>query len=150
MEIEFKDRLKALMAEQHPHMTQRFLAELADVTQPTVGNWLSGTTPFPIHVSRLCAVFGVRRQWLLHGAGEKFLPEKVLLSVLRAGEGEFGVLLKKVAFIEQSGNPDLIAQVEAFLDLVCRQLRFTRETRPVKSSRLEYECVETVQLSRFD
>jgi transcriptional regulator with XRE-family HTH domain len=147
--IQFKDRLKELMAEQHPQMSQRFLAELTEVTPPTVSNWLSGTTPYPIHLNRLCAIFGVRRQWLLDGRGEKFLPEKVLLSVLRARDGEFGVLLRKVAFIEQSGNPDLVAQVEAFLDLACRQLRFTRETKPAKSNRLEYECVEIAQETHF-
>lgn len=107
-------------------MTQRILAELAEVTQPTVANWLSGRIPSPIHLNRLCAIFGVRRQWLLNGQGDKLLPEKVLLSVLRAGEGEFGALLKKVAFIEQSGNPALIAQVEAYLDLAYRQIRFSR------------------------
>lgn len=120
------------MAERGYPMTQRFLAELADVSQPTVGNWLSGTMPQPVHVNRLCAIFGVHRRWLLYGQGEKLLPEKVLLSVLRAGEGEYGVLLKKVAFIEQSGNLDLIAQVEAFLDLACRNLDFPKPGRAGK------------------
>lgn len=139
-EVQLSDRLKELMAEWSRPMTQRFLAELADVAQPTVGNWLSGTIPQPIHLNRLCAIFGVHRRWLLYGEGEKFLPEKVLLSVLRAGDGEFGVLLKKVAFIEQTGNVDLIAEVEAFLDLACRQVRFPYSGKPRKSSRSQHEC----------
>jgi transcriptional regulator with XRE-family HTH domain len=140
VEVQLGDRLKELMAERGRPMTQRFLAELADVTQPTVGNWLSGTMPQSIHLNRLCAIFGVHRRWLLYGEGEKFLPEKVLLSVLRAGDGEFGVLLKKVAFIEQTGNLDLIAEVEAFLDLACRQLRLPHSGKPRKLSRSQHEC----------
>src|ERR1044072_811065 len=123
MEVQFKDRLRELMAERGHLMTQRFLADLAGVTQPTVGNWLRGTVPQPPHINRLCAIFGVHRRWLLYGKGQKFLPEKAMLSILHAEDGEYGVLLKKVAFIEQTGNLDLIAEVEAFLDLACWHLR---------------------------
>ncbi len=126
------DRLKELMAERRPPMTQDFLAALADVSQPTVGNWLKGTTPYPSHVNRLCAIFGVRRDWLLYGEGKKELPDAARRAVLREGDAEYGSLLKKVTFIEQSGNPDLIAQVDAFLDLACKQLGVRRDKRPRK------------------
>jgi transcriptional regulator with XRE-family HTH domain len=120
------------MAERRPPMTQEFLAQLADVTQPTVGNWLSGTKPYPSHVNRLCAIFGVRRDWLLYGEGEKSLPKAALRSVMREGDSEYGALLQKVSHIEQSGNLDLIAQVDAFLDLACKQLGVRRDKKPRK------------------
>jgi hypothetical protein len=104
------------------------------VTQPTVGNWLNGTKPYPSHVNRLCAIFGVRRDWLLYGEGEKFLPKSALRAVMREGDSEYGALLQKVTFIEQSGNPALIAQVDAFLDLACQQLGVPRDKKRRKSS----------------
>ena len=107
-------------------MTQKFLGELADVTQPTVGNWLGGTMPYPSHVNRLCAIFGVRREWLLYGEEPKFLPKKALRNVMREGDLEYGALAAKVTHIAQSGDAELIAQVDAFLDLVCRQLGVRR------------------------
>lgn len=123
------------MGENKPPMTQHTLAFLADVTQPAVAGWLNGTKPYPSTINKLCRIFGVRRDWLLYGEGKKHLPKSALRSVIREGDSEYGALLKKVTFIEESGNAELISQVDAFLDLACQQLGVPRDKTPRKAGR---------------
>jgi transcriptional regulator with XRE-family HTH domain len=128
--VTLAERLKELMAEYKPPMTQPTLAFLADVTQPAVNGWLNGATPYPKTISKLCGIFGVRRDWLMYGEGKKHLPKSALRKTLREDEAEYGALLKKVTFIEQSGDAELISQVDAFLDLACQQLGVRRDKKP--------------------
>jgi len=131
----FADRIKELLAEQKPPMSQYRLAELAGVTQPAITGWFNGATPYPSTVNRLCMIFGVRRDWLLYGEGKKHLPKAAQRSVIREGESEYGALLQKIAFIEQSGNKELISQVDAYLDLACQQLGVPLGKKPRRASR---------------
>jgi transcriptional regulator with XRE-family HTH domain len=130
----FADRLKELLAEQRPPMSQHKLAKLAKVTQPAITGWMNGAVPYPSTVNLLCAIFGVRRDWLLYGEGKKHLPKSALRNVAREGDSEYGALLQKVTFIAQSDDEDLKAQVDAFLDLACRQLGMPRDKKPDTSN----------------
>lgn len=74
--VTFAERLKNLMLERWPTLTQKALAETADVTPGAVSRWLRQSRhPYQRHVHKICAVLGVQRQWLETGDGEKWLPK---------------------------------------------------------------------------
>lgn len=115
-----KDRLRELMAEQDPPLTADELARQAGVTGPAVLGWLKGIMPYPRTLNTLCAIFGVRRRWLLEGEGAKFLP-KGKEGIAAEGPAEYS-RREKITFIEEQ-RPELLPLLDAFLDTARKQLR---------------------------
>jgi transcriptional regulator with XRE-family HTH domain len=71
----FARRLRKVMLERRPPLTQKALAERVGVTRAAVSRWLrQDRFPYPRHLNKICAVLGVHRQWLETGEGEKLLP----------------------------------------------------------------------------
>jgi transcriptional regulator with XRE-family HTH domain len=71
----FARRLRKVMLERRPPLTQKALAERVGVTRAAVSRWLrQDRFPYPRHLNKICAVLGVHRQWLETGEGEKWLP----------------------------------------------------------------------------
>jgi transcriptional regulator with XRE-family HTH domain len=71
---EFSERLRALMEKEG--LSQYRLAEEVGAKQSAVAMWLSkGSVPFRPTMVRLCARFGVNKEWLVDGIGPKDAPK---------------------------------------------------------------------------
>ena len=113
------DRLRELMSEQEPPLTADEFGRQVGVTGPAVTGWMKGAMPYPRTLNRICALFGVRRQWILTGEGEKYLP-KGKEGVVNDGPAEYS-RREKITFIEEQ-RPELLPLLDAFLDTAHKQL----------------------------
>jgi transcriptional regulator with XRE-family HTH domain len=124
-------RLEELLRDRKPHLTQEALADRVGVTPSAVGGWLRGTIPYARTLNKLCLVLGVRRDWLLHGEGEKYLPEGFRV----AEEMPTGYSRReKITFIEEQA-PELLPLVDAFLDSVQKKLAAAPGGKRAKKTR---------------
>lgn len=114
--VTLSDRLREVMEERDPPLTQQALADRVGVSQAAVGGWLRGTIPYPRTLNEVCLTLGVRRDWLLRGKGEKYLP-KGLVSEMPPTYS----LREKIIYIEEQA-PELLPMVDAFLDSLRKQL----------------------------
>ena len=123
-------RLQQAMLEHKPPLLARDLADRVGVTPGAVSGWLRGTIPYPRTLNKICLVLGVRRDWLLHGEGEKHLP------ALRNAEEMPPTYNRreKITFIEEQA-PELLPLVDAFLDSVHKQLGAAPAKKPAKRTR---------------
>jgi len=112
-------RLKQVMEEHRPPITQHALAAMVGVTQPAVAGWLEGAIPYARTVNKICSVLGVRRDWLLYGEGKKYLPKAPRAQPLREDAPEYNVR-EKITLIEEQ-KPELIPLIDAFLDTLQKQ-----------------------------
>jgi transcriptional regulator with XRE-family HTH domain len=70
----FAKRLRNVMLERRPPLTQKALAERVGVTQAAVSRWLrQDRLPYQRHLHRISGILGVHCQWLETGKGEKWL-----------------------------------------------------------------------------
>lgn len=119
--VKFADRLKQVMLERRPPLTQEALADRVGVTQRAVAGWLQGTIPYPKTLNRICFELGVRRDWLLYGEGEKELPK------IRTAEMPHAYSRReKITWIEESA-PELLPLVDAFFQNLEKQLGVARD-----------------------
>ena len=127
--MKFSDRLKQVMLERKPPMTQQMLAERVGVTQSAVAGWMQGTIPYARTLNQICLALSVRRDWLLHGQGDKKLPK------FRAEEMPTGYNRReKITYIEEQ-MPELLPLVDAFLDSVKKQLGVGLDGKPSRNTR---------------
>lgn len=55
-------------------LSQGAIATKLGVTQQAVGHWAKGITkPTELNIGRICREFGLRRDWLLYGEGDREL-----------------------------------------------------------------------------
>jgi transcriptional regulator with XRE-family HTH domain len=127
----FADRLREVMLDYRPPLTQDALAERVGVTQAAVGGWLHGAIPYPSTLNRICLTLGVRRDWLLYGEGEKYLPKN--LNIVREMPPTYS-RREKITFIEEQA-PELLPLVDAFLDSVRKKLGAGHTSKPSKKTR---------------
>lgn len=123
------DRLKSLLEERRPPMTQEALAERVGVTPSAVTGWLHGSIPYPSTLNKLCLALGVRRDWLLYGEGKKELP-KIAIEEMPVTYSR----REKITFIEEQA-PELLPLVDAFLDSVQKQLGAGSASKPKRRTR---------------
>jgi transcriptional regulator with XRE-family HTH domain len=124
-------RLEEVMRERKPPLTQEALADRVGVTASAVGGWLHGTIPYARTLNKICLALGVRRDWLLYGEGEKYLPKGFRV----AEEFPSGYSRRdKITFIEEQA-PELLPLVDAFLESVGKQLASSRDGKPARKSR---------------
>jgi transcriptional regulator with XRE-family HTH domain len=117
--VTFADRLKEVMLERNPPLTQDALADRVGVTGSAVNGWLHGTIPYPRTLNKICLSLGIRRDWLLHGDGEKNLA-KLDETKLQEMPPSYS-RRDKITFIEEQA-PELLPLVDAFLESVHKQL----------------------------
>jgi transcriptional regulator with XRE-family HTH domain len=129
--MSFATRLKEVMNERRPPMTQYGLAQLVEVTPPAVSGWLKeGTIPYPSTVNRLCLALGVRRDWLLYGEGDKYLGKIPTIEEMPASYSR----REKITFIEDHA-PELLPLVDDFLESVRKQLAAERAGKRRRKTR---------------
>jgi transcriptional regulator with XRE-family HTH domain len=115
--VTLADRLKQVMLEKSPPLTQEMFADRVGVTPSAVTGWLRGAIPYPKTLNRICLSLGVRRDWLLHGKGEKYLGQLPTVQEMPPTYSR----REKITFIEDHA-PELLPLVDAFLDSVHKQL----------------------------
>jgi transcriptional regulator with XRE-family HTH domain len=120
------------MAEHRPPLTQQAVAERVGVRQGSVWNWLTGAVPHPSTLNKLCLTLGVRRDWLLYGEGEKYLPDLAKLIVQEMPPTYSR--REKITFIEEN-MPELLPLVDAFLDSMRKQLDDEGASKPKRKVR---------------
>jgi transcriptional regulator with XRE-family HTH domain len=128
--IALADRLREVMLEKKPAMTQEVLADRVEVTAAAVSGWLHGAIPYPKTLNRICLALGVRRDWLLYGEGDKYLPALPVIQEMPATYSR----REKITFIEDHA-PELLPLVDAFLDSVNKQLGAGRASKPSRKTR---------------
>ena len=114
--VKLANRLKQVMLERKPPLTQDALAERVGVTGSAVNGWLHGTIPYPKTLNKICLALGIRRDWLLYGEGEKDLPKFTSQEMPPTYSRR-----EKITFIEEQA-PELLPLVDAFLESVHKQL----------------------------
>jgi transcriptional regulator with XRE-family HTH domain len=123
-------RLRDLMNERNPPLTQEALAERIGVTHQAVGRWLKGAIPYPSTLNKICLALGVRRDWLLYGEGKKELPDIGSIQELPRDYSR----REKITFIEEQA-PELLPLVDSFLESVRRQIGDERASKPKRRTR---------------
>lgn len=119
------------MLERKPPLTQDALGERVGVTGSAVNGWLHGAIPYPRTLNKVCLTLGVRRDWLLYGEGEKYLP-KVASVNLKEMPPSYTVR-EKITFIEEQA-PELLPLVDAFLESVHKQLAVGRDGKRARKT----------------
>jgi len=114
--VTLADRLKEVMLERKPPLTQQALADRVGVTQRAVTGWLQGVIPYPKTLNRICLTLGIRRDWLLYGEGDKHLPKFATEELPPTYNRR-----EKITFIEEQA-PELLPLVDAFLESMHKQL----------------------------
>lgn len=115
------------MLERKPPLTQQGLAERVGVTTSAVTGWLHGTIPYPKTLNRICLTLGVRRDWLMYGEGEKYLPA-ITMDRIEEMPATY-TAREKITFIEEK-SPELMPLVHSFLDSVRKLLVDERADKP--------------------
>jgi transcriptional regulator with XRE-family HTH domain len=117
----FSERLQGVLAEKG--ISQKKLSDRIFISPSTVTRWFTGdSSPQPRTIEAIANAIGVRKEWLLTGEGERDAPD--------AGPGTASVresaagyeTVKHVIFIEETGTPEQIALVKAFLKSVRDQI----------------------------
>jgi transcriptional regulator with XRE-family HTH domain len=117
------------MTERDPPLTQQALADRVGVSQAAVTGWLHGTIPYPRTLNELCLTLGVRRDWLLRGKGEKYLPAGLVAEMPPTYSRR-----EKISVIEEQA-PELLPLVDAFLDSMQKQIGDVSASTPKKKTR---------------
>jgi transcriptional regulator with XRE-family HTH domain len=71
---DYSARLRAAL--QARRMSHAELAAATDASQAAITNWLTrGSIPYRPTLNRVCAVLGIRSEWLVDGVGPKNAPK---------------------------------------------------------------------------
>ena len=96
----FAERIKSLIRERN--LTQRQVAEAAEVTKNAVGKWIRGTVPGAVEVFKLARAFGKPMEWFLEGTKEPD-PSKVDEQALATPEiidaATFKAAIRKIGLV---------------------------------------------------